>query len=131
MWLLVFINFALTRLVYGYLIPFAESKKSDLGGAFWVTKLRGLFFSLIIYCVLMIGVLGQRASNYGPMGIAAPSIVYVMVCFSRFDAKFAWENLPHQQVMEAAERMEGQKAKKAPSSLKNGYQQPVLTYNVK
>merc|ERR1719263_332494 len=29
---LCFVNFALTRLIYGYLIPFAETKKADLGG---------------------------------------------------------------------------------------------------
>merc|ERR1719191_1542724 len=41
--LLTGINFFLCRVYYGYLMGFAENKKADLGGAFWVQKLRNLF----------------------------------------------------------------------------------------
>lgn len=38
--LLGFVNFFICRALYGYLIPCAETRKPDLGGAFWVQKLR-------------------------------------------------------------------------------------------
>merc|ERR1712151_1025483 len=40
--LLAWMNFFCCRVFYGYLIPFAETKKPDLGGVFWVTKLWSL-----------------------------------------------------------------------------------------
>merc|ERR1719392_280255 len=58
---LCWVNFYLCRLFYGYLIPFAESKKPDLGGPFWVESLKHLFVANIIYCIGMFGVLHQRA----------------------------------------------------------------------
>merc|ERR1719456_1508832 len=37
---LTFINFAVCRVVYGYLCVYAEKKKPDLGGTFWVGMLK-------------------------------------------------------------------------------------------
>merc|ERR1719198_1785306 len=51
--MLTLINFCICRLVYGYLIPFAESKKPDTGGAFYVSQLKHLFVALGIYAVMM------------------------------------------------------------------------------
>merc|ERR1719263_909218 len=47
--LLVCVNFLLCRLVYGYLIVFAEVPKVDLGGEFFVRKLIHVQHGLIIY----------------------------------------------------------------------------------
>merc|ERR1719420_1665987 len=44
--LLACMNFFCCRVFYGYLIPFAETKKPDLGGVFWVTKLELLHWQL-------------------------------------------------------------------------------------
>merc|ERR1719160_2479006 len=82
--LLVFINFACCRLFYGYLIPFAETKKADLGGHFWVTQLQHLFIGNMIYCIAMTGVLSGRAANMGPAMVAAPSLLYVVWSYRRF-----------------------------------------------
>lgn len=98
----VFINFAVCRLVYGYLLPFAETKKTDLGGVFWVSQLRHLFVGNIIYCMLMTGVLYNRAGAVGPAMIAAPSIVYVVWSMRRFETAFSWENLPFQELQQAS-----------------------------
>merc|ERR1719277_2785132 len=62
--MLTLINFAFSRVIYGYLISYAETKKPDLGGIFYVTKLRGLFIGSIIYTILMTGVLTQRAATW-------------------------------------------------------------------
>lgn len=94
------VNFAVIRVVYGYLFCFAETKKPDLGGVFWVTCLRGLFIGNIIYCVLMVGVLFERAATSGPAMIAMPSLAYVFWSMHRFERVFNWEKLPHELVMQ-------------------------------
>merc|ERR1719210_175965 len=55
------LNFIVARLAYGYNIPFAETKKPDLGGIFFVKCLNQLFIINLIYCILMTGVLLRRA----------------------------------------------------------------------
>jgi hypothetical protein len=92
--LLGFINFFLCRVYYGYLMGFAEQKKPDLGGLFWVQKLRNLFIGCIIYIVMMTGVLYSRAASGGPSTISAISIVFVIMRMRRFEEAFVWERLP-------------------------------------
>jgi len=105
--LLGLVNFACCRLFYGYLINFAETKKPDLGGVFWVTKLEHLFIGTVIYCVLMTGVLFGRAPNGIPGMIVAPSIFYVAWSLGRFKEAFLWENLPFEVVADGAEVKKG------------------------
>jgi len=101
--LLAWVNFAFCRLFYGYLIPFAETKKPDLGGVFWVTKLEHIFIGNVIYCVLMTGVLfGRAPTPYAGM-VVAPTIFYVLWSLGRFKAAFSWLNLPFETVAEHAE----------------------------
>merc|ERR1719230_1869600 len=96
---LTFMNFLVCRIVYGYLIPFAETRKPDLGGPFWVTKMKHMFFGNIIYCILMTGVFVERSDSWGPAAIAAPSIFYVIWSMQRFETMFAWEKLPNTEVV--------------------------------
>jgi len=96
--LLTFIEFCICRLVYGYLIPFAETKKPDLGGVFWVQSLRHIFVGNIIYCVVMIGVLLGRAATCGPGILATPSLFYVIYSMKKFERSFCWEKLPFEQL---------------------------------
>jgi len=98
--LLCFINFAFCRVVYGYLLCFAETRKPDLGGVYWVTLLRHFFMGGIIYTILMIGVFLHRAANYGPAIIAAPSLAWVLVSKARFD-KYSWEKLPVHELVQS------------------------------
>jgi len=90
---LTFVNFAICRLVYGYLVNFAETKKPDLGGVFWVQMLKHVFWGNIIYCILMTGVLLGRADSNGPGMISAASLFYVLWSFDRFKGLFSWERL--------------------------------------
>ena len=62
--LLCWLNFFFCRLFYGYLIPFAETKKPDLGGPFWVEQLKHLFVGNIPYCIVMCGVLYRSSQPY-------------------------------------------------------------------
>jgi hypothetical protein len=109
--LLTLVNFAVCRVVYGYLTVYAEKKKPDLGGVFWVTMLKNVFVGNIIYCVLMVGVLMERSDSWGPSAIAAPSLIYVIWSMRRFDGAFKWEKLPHADLQDAGKvekrRMEG------------------------
>lgn len=96
---LVFVNFLICRLEYGYLIPFAETRKADLGGAFFVQKLHHVFVGLIIYCIMMVGVLSGRAPTQGPGAIAAASLVWVFLSWRRFRHGFEWEKLPFSELV--------------------------------
>ena len=48
---------------YGYLLVFAETKKPDMGGSFWVKSLRHLFAGLAIYVLLMVGLLSRLSDT--------------------------------------------------------------------
>jgi hypothetical protein len=74
--LLAWVEFFICRITYGYLIPYAESKKPDLGGYFWIQQLRHVFLGNIIYCIVMVGVLLGRSTSNGPVIIAAAALPY-------------------------------------------------------
>jgi len=114
---LAFTNFALCRLVYGYMIVFAETKKADLGGEFFVSKLKHVQFGLSLYCVLMIGVLNFRAPTYGPMIIACPALLFSIARSVRFDEAFDWRTLPFKALI-------GEKFEKKETT--GTYEQPEL-----
>merc|ERR1719386_240178 len=71
-----FIELVLCRLIYGYLVVFAETQKPDLGGAFWVTNLRNVQRCVPVYIFLMSGVLCFRDRTWGPCIISAASYIY-------------------------------------------------------
>jgi len=124
MYLLVFINFAVTRLAYGYLIPFAETRKPDLGGVFFVGQLRHLHHALIIYVVLMTGIVMHRANNVALAVITAASLIYIYFALKRFDTHFSWERLPFQELSSDEGRATDAKtAKRANAAV---YMQPEL-----
>lgn len=102
--ILCFINFAVCRVVYGYLIPFAENKKADTGGEFWVAQLNHIYVALIIYCVCMTGVFKGRAITYVPCGVSALALIYVIHARKKFHGDFRWECLPFEKVNEVRDR---------------------------
>merc|ERR1712146_315842 len=71
------INFILCRVVFGYLLVWAETKKPDLGGVFWVTCLRHLQWGLFLYILTMAGCLTVRSYNNIPPIIAISSMVWL------------------------------------------------------
>lgn len=89
------INFLIGRVVYSYLIVFAETRKPDLGGHFWVQSLRHIQHGLLLYVTLMIGVLSNRALSFGPTVVVAPALVYVVGSYFRFHSAFNWEYMPY------------------------------------
>lgn len=94
MCLLVWLNLFMSRLCYGYLLPFAETKKADLGGVFYVAMLKHLYIGLYIYCIMMIGVLYNRSDSSGPMVLIIPTLAFVAWNHYQLSEKFEWELLP-------------------------------------
>jgi len=92
--LLAGIDFLICRVMFGYLLVFAETKKNDLGGAFWVKQMQHLRIGLLIYCVLMVGVLAARAADELPALLATPMLAYVIWSYWRFDSKICTVGLP-------------------------------------
>jgi len=118
--ILALINFAVCRLVYGYLFCFAETKKSDLGGTFWVHQLKHLYVGNVIYVILMSGVLYYRAASSVPAFIAAASLLYVAGSYYRFLQGFSWEELPYIEIVQYEPRKDPNGAE---------YVQPDLALN--
>jgi hypothetical protein len=92
--ILTAVYFWCTRMIYGYLLVFAETKKADLGGVFFVNKLRHTLISTCFYCVLMVGVLGERAASVGPMCIACVALAVSVIGLQKFDKAYRWQTLP-------------------------------------
>jgi len=100
--ILVWINFYICRGIFGYMLPFCETKKGDLGGVFFVTQLRGLYTAMMIYVILMAAVLYQRSNSVIPGTIATASFVYVFWAWKKFERSFLWEKIPHSQIFQTA-----------------------------
>ncbi|CAE7757141.1 unnamed protein product [Symbiodinium necroappetens] len=87
-------------LSYGYLLIYAETKKPDMGGSFWVKSLRHLFAGLAIYVLLMVGLLSRACgpSREAPL-VAALALLALGLGFHRFSA-LSWETLPFEAIVE-------------------------------
>mmetsp|Transcript_125170 Transcript_125170/g.227697 ORF Transcript_125170/g.227697 Transcript_125170/m.227697 type:complete len:859 (-) Transcript_125170:268-2844(-) len=97
--ILVFINHFCSRLFLGYLIPYAETRKADLGGDHFALQLIHVHLGLLIYITLMTGITLQRAATHGPGIIAAASFLWWAISFNKFRTKLHWETLPYQDVV--------------------------------
>mmetsp|Transcript_21078 Transcript_21078/g.49052 ORF Transcript_21078/g.49052 Transcript_21078/m.49052 type:complete len:771 (+) Transcript_21078:67-2379(+) len=102
---LAMIDCLLARLLYGYLVIYTESKKPDLGGAFWVTQLNHIYLALALYCILMIGILQQRADKTYAWVVAAPCLLFVLLSALNFRWAFRWQKLPFEEIAFKAEQM--------------------------
>mmetsp|Transcript_26940 Transcript_26940/g.77301 ORF Transcript_26940/g.77301 Transcript_26940/m.77301 type:complete len:764 (+) Transcript_26940:48-2339(+) len=93
-------NFAVGRGAYGYLMVFAETRKADLGGPFFVQQLYQVQFGLGFYSLLMIGIFLRRAQHWGPALISFGAMIYVIYSTWRFSQCFLWENLPMMDIVD-------------------------------
>jgi len=117
--MLTFINFGVCRVCFGYLIPFAETKKPDLGGEFYAKQLRHLFHGLLMYTIVMafyvyaqagddkLIEVQQHAFSHAhvslpfmslPALIAWFAVVFVLVAWRRFE-KVKWRSVPFPAVV--------------------------------
>jgi len=124
--LMSLISFCLLRVLVGYHVVYAETRKADLGGHFWVTMLKHCQVGMIIYVVCMTGVLAERSGSRYPALIAASSLVYVIQSMIVFEGKFFWESICHEQVMQAQREQENGKAVDVREPTRESYIQPEL-----
>lgn len=76
--LFAFIFFALSRVIYGYLLVFTETKKPDSGGVFFRTQLRHIRVGMMLYIMLMVGIIFQNMGLRSYAGwITLLSFVYL------------------------------------------------------
>jgi hypothetical protein len=90
--------FCIARVVFGYLVVYAETKKPDLGGVFYYTQLVHMMYGIAIYNCLMIGVLLYRARTMAPMAIASVALVYTAASIHHFQTNYVWQALPFKEV---------------------------------
>ena len=67
--LLAWVHFFICRVIYSYLLVWAETTKADSGGVFFVNQLKHTLVGLIFYTLLMSGVYVRRAPDYIPTGL--------------------------------------------------------------
>lgn len=92
--ILCLLSFAVMRLFYGYQVVYAETRKVDLGGIFWVTALEQTQKGMLIYNLLMFGVLSSRSPNWIPVAGAVIGLVWSGHGLFRFHEAYGWEQLP-------------------------------------
>jgi len=93
-----FIFFFLNNIIYGYLLVFAETKKPDLGGAFWIVAMRHILFALCLFVALMFGVLGSESSvSRYPAAAVTPVVLVLFLAWRRIN-QFSWEVLPFESL---------------------------------
>jgi len=122
------INFLIAKVVFSYLLVFAEGRKSDLGGVFWVTQLTQVQKGLFIYIALMLGVLASRAATMGPCLVVAPALLYMARQYSRFHSAYEWEIMPFEEFVKGQKLKESwPKGQSFRDSSRSSYAQPELT----
>jgi len=90
------IYFLACRVIYGYNLCFAEPARADLGGEFWVVALKQVHAGLIVYVLLMLGVLSAHGA--GPVMLASPTLLIIVMASYNFDRRYVWQTLPIQAV---------------------------------
>ncbi|CAK9000715.1 unnamed protein product [Durusdinium trenchii] len=102
--LLAMFDLILARMTYGYLVIFAETKKPDLGGVFWVTQIHLVQLALGLYCALMVGFLRSKSSSPA-WQVAAPSFLIVFYSVWHLQTAYQWKKLPFEEVAFSCEQL--------------------------
>jgi hypothetical protein len=98
----VLIVFALSRAVYGYLIPYAETRKNDLGGLPWVKQLEHMNVSLLVYIVMMTGIIFIQAESRLPAYVVGSCILSWAFGVWKLEKSMQWKPLDTHEYREAA-----------------------------
>jgi len=90
--------FHLGAVAYRYLVTFAEVRKPEMGGAFWVLSMQHIMVGLALHCLVMTTIL--TGLNGFSAVVAGSSILAVLVGYLRLDT-LVWESLPFEAVADA------------------------------
>jgi len=88
------VNFFICRIIYGYLMVYAEGKKADSGGVFFVSQMQHLQIGTVFYVFLMLGLCLSRGADYIPAGFCVAALVYALFAWRKFETDYEWERLP-------------------------------------
>eukprot|EP00435_Cladocopium_sp_Y103_P040069 s1346_g10.t2 len=102
---LAMFDLLLARMTYGYLVIYAETRKPDLGGVFWVTQIQFVQLAMALYCIFMVGVLQQKSSSCAWI-VAVPSLLIVLYSFWHIPRAYQWKKLPFQEVAFGIDKLE-------------------------
>jgi hypothetical protein len=105
--IVVLLNFAICRLIYGYLIPFAERRKVDQGGEHWCMQMKHTHIGLLVYIVTMTGILAERARSVGPACVAAGSFLWWFYQYRKFTRSPRWQKLAYMDLKDSRVIKEG------------------------
>jgi hypothetical protein len=111
-------NFICCRFIYGYLIPFQENRKDDMGGVHWCIQINHMQLGLLIYLVMMTGILAERAETLAPCIISACSFLWWAIMYRYFHSTLRWEKLPYVEIVKDYK----------PMSTNAVYEQPELVW---
>eukprot|EP00429_Kryptoperidinium_foliaceum_P032176 CAMPEP_0176138102 /NCGR_PEP_ID=MMETSP0120_2-20121206/70141_1 /TAXON_ID=160619 /ORGANISM="Kryptoperidinium foliaceum, Strain CCMP 1326" /LENGTH=929 /DNA_ID=CAMNT_0017474015 /DNA_START=1 /DNA_END=2789 /DNA_ORIENTATION=- len=103
---LAMLNFFLARMVYAYLLVYAETRKGDMGGEFWCLQLQHVQSALLLFIVTMSGVLFERGPHPVCGWIALLSIGMWWHLKQRWDRTYHWETLDFNAVCALEEEQE-------------------------
>mmetsp|Transcript_115907 Transcript_115907/g.210849 ORF Transcript_115907/g.210849 Transcript_115907/m.210849 type:complete len:911 (+) Transcript_115907:105-2837(+) len=105
-----FVAFGTARLVQGYLVVFAETRKSDSGGMFWNQQVHQMQYMMLIYIVFMAAIV-YRSGGFYPGNLVFFSVFYQIHCMYRFDATFQVDHLSMEWVgqREAYDKQQAQR----------------------
>lgn len=92
--LFAFITFGVVRIIYGYLLVYAETRKADLGGLFWCEQLQQLNTVMVIYVILMTGYFSFRASDTKITLFVFAALPYNFYRYYRFKATHRYDKIP-------------------------------------
>eukprot|EP00930_Biecheleria_cincta_P068146 TRINITY_DN5529_c0_g1_i1.p1 TRINITY_DN5529_c0_g1~~TRINITY_DN5529_c0_g1_i1.p1 ORF type:complete len:892 (+),score=120.16 TRINITY_DN5529_c0_g1_i1:38-2677(+) len=87
------VNFAICDLCYGYLLVYAETRKPDLGGVFFVGAMKQLQHGLVLMILGMTGLLAMYSASKVPAYLAASSLIFVGYTYYKFCHEIRWELL--------------------------------------
>eukprot|EP00971_Amphidinium_carterae_P330773 6463982-Amphidinium_carterae.1 len=122
MCVLCFINFAVCRILYGYLFVYSEDRsKPDLGGEFFVKQMQHLLHAVSIYILLMAGVLQARSESNVPSIVALLSGGVHILAYTRIYQGLRWEGLSLEAINGARENFKPNR-----KSSRSTYVQPEL-----
>lgn len=103
---LTVMNFIMCRIVYGYLMVWAEGKKGDSGGVFFVNQLKHTLLGLVAYNLLMLGVYLRKEAAHNKFAAvcAMLSLIYSCRAIGQLRNDFHWQTLPAEEAIDQDHR---------------------------
>jgi len=94
------LNFLVCRIVYVYLFVYAEIRKPDLGGVFFVTALKHLQYTMGLMILVMCGLIREEAETHAPVFLCGASAIPLLYFYYKFEYDLRWELLEFWELLD-------------------------------